>query len=66
MSKNAAIMCGMYILNGTHGPESKSSGGNTSPIPLFSALIFRPAFNGMRWRGCVSAMGVIKTPIFLF
>ena len=46
-SKNAAIMCGMYIINGVHGPEPRSSGGNTSPNPRVSALIPRPAFDGM-------------------
>ena len=46
-SKNAAIMCGMYIINGVNGPEPRSSGGNTSPNPQVSALIPRPAFNGM-------------------
>ena len=46
-SKNAAIMCGMYIINRVHGPEPWSSGGNTSSNPQVSALIPRPAFNGM-------------------
>ena len=45
--KYAAIMCGMYIINGVHGPEPKSSGGNTSSNSQVSALIHRPAFNGM-------------------
>ena len=40
-------MCGMYIINGVHGPEPRSSGGNTSSNPQVSALIPRPAFNGM-------------------
>ena len=40
-------MCGMYIINGVHGPEPRSSGGNTSFNPQVSALIPRPAFNGM-------------------
>ena len=40
-------MCGMYIINGMHGPEPRSSGGNTSSNPQVSALIPRPAFNGM-------------------
>ena len=35
-------MCGMYIINGVHGPET-----NTSSNPQVSALIPRPAFNGM-------------------
>ena len=26
-------MCGMYIINGEHGPEPSSSGGNTSSNP---------------------------------
>ena len=43
----AAVMCGMYIKNGVHGPEPRSSGGNTSSNPQVSALIHRPAFNGM-------------------
>ena len=47
ISKNAAIMCGMYIINGVHGPDPRSSGGNTSSNPQVSALIPRPAFNGM-------------------
>ena len=38
-------MCGMFIINGVHGPEPRSSGGNTSSNPQVSAL--RPAFNGM-------------------
>ena len=49
ISKNAAIMCGMYIINGVHGPEPRSSGGNTSSNPQVSALIPRPAFNVMEW-----------------
>ena len=40
-------MCGMYIINGVHGPEPRSSGGNTLSNPQVSALIPRPAFNGM-------------------
>ena len=40
-------MCGMYIVNGVHGPEPRSSGGNTSSNSQVSALILRPAFNGM-------------------
>ena len=40
-------MCGMYIINGVHGPEPRSSGGNTSSNSQVSALIPRPAFNGM-------------------
>ena len=47
VSKNAAIMCGMYIINGVHGPEPRSSGGNISSNPQVSVLIPRPAFNGM-------------------
>ena len=39
-------MCGMYIINEVHGPEPRSS-GNTSSNPPVSALIPRPAFNGM-------------------
>ena len=53
-------MCGIYIMNGVLGPEPRSSGGDTSSNPQVSALIPRPAL--MRWRGCASAMGVIKTP----
>ena len=40
-------MCGMYIINGVHGPEPRSSGGNTSSNPQVLALIPPPAFNGM-------------------
>ena len=40
-------MCGMYIINGVHGPEPMSSGRNTSPNPQVSVLIPRPAFIGM-------------------
>ena len=40
-------MCGMYIINGVHGPEPRSSGGNTSSNQQVSALIPRPVFNGM-------------------
>ena len=40
-------MCGMYIINGVHGPEPWSSGGNTSSNPQVPALIPRPAFNGI-------------------
>ena len=46
-SKNVAIVCGMYIINGVHGQEPRSSGGNTSSNSQVSALIPRPAFNGM-------------------
>ena len=35
------------MINGVHGPEPRSSGGNTSSNPQVSALIPRPAFNGM-------------------
>ena len=37
----------VYIINGVHEPEPRSSGGNTSSNPQVSALIPRPAFNGM-------------------
>ena len=47
ISKNAAIMGGMDIINEVHGPEPRSSGENTSSNPQVSALIPRPAFNGM-------------------
>ena len=47
ISRNAAIMCDMYTINEVHGPEPRSSGGNTSSNPQDSALIPRPAFNGM-------------------
>ena len=40
-------MCGMYIINGVHGPEPRSSEENTSSNPQVSALIPRPAFNGL-------------------
>ena len=40
-------MCGMYIINGVHGLEPRSSGGNTSSNPQVSALIPRSDFNGM-------------------
>ena len=40
-------MCGMYIISGVHGPEPRSSGRNTSFNPQVSAIIPRPAFNGM-------------------
>ena len=46
-------MCGMYTINGVHGPEPRSSVGTTSPNPHVSALIPRPAFNGME-RMCQS------------
>ena len=46
-SENAAIMCGMYMINGVHGPEPRSSGGNMSSNLQVSGLILRPAFNGM-------------------
>ena len=36
-------MCGMYIMNGVHEPEPRSSSSN----PQVSALIPRPAFNVM-------------------
>ena len=36
-----------YIIHGVHRPKPRSSGGNTSSNPLVSALIPRPAFNGM-------------------
>ena len=34
-------------MNGMHEPEPRSSGGSISSNPQFSALIPRPAFNGM-------------------
>ena len=45
--KNGAMMCGMYMINGVHGAEPRSSGGNTSSNPHISALIPRPACKGM-------------------
>ena len=36
-----------YVINGVHGPEPRWSRGNTSSNPQVSALIPRPAFNGM-------------------
>ena len=56
-SKNAAIMCGMYMINGVHGPVPRSSGGNTSSNPQVSVLIPRPVFNGIQW--CVSLVRVV-------
>ena len=47
ITKNAAIMYGMYIINGVHGPKPRSSGGNTSCNLQVSALIPRPVFSGM-------------------
>ena len=41
------MICGMYVINGVHGPEPRLSGGNTSSNPQVSVLIPRPAFNGM-------------------
>ena len=41
------MMCGMYMIYGVHEPEPTSSEGNTSSNPQVSALIPRPAFNGM-------------------
>ena len=40
-------MCGMYIINRMDGPEQRSSGENTPSNPKVTALIYRPAFNGM-------------------
>ena len=40
------MMCGMYTINGVHGPERRSSGGNTSSNWQVSGLIPRPAFHG--------------------
>ena len=37
----------MYIINRVHGPEPRSPRGNTSSNPQVSALIPRPAFDGM-------------------
>ena len=37
-------MCGVYIINGVHGPEPRSSGRNTSSNPQVLVLIQRPAF----------------------
>ena len=60
ISKNVAIMCGMYIINGGHGPEPKSSGGNTSSnqqvsalIPLKSSLILFRVTITFQWDICV-------------
>ena len=33
ITKIAAIMYGMYVINGIHRPEPRSSGGNTSSNP---------------------------------
>ena len=49
-TKIAAVMYDMYIINGVHGPEPRSSGGNKSSNPHGSALIPRPVL--MVWRGC--------------
>ena len=35
------------MINGVHGPEPRSSEGNTSSNPQVSTLIPRPVFNGM-------------------
>ena len=40
-------MYGMYIINGVYGPEQRLLAGNTSSNPQVSALIPRPASNGM-------------------
>ena len=45
--KSAAMMYRIYMMNGVHGPESMSSGIITSSNPQVSALIPRPAFNGI-------------------
>ena len=47
-------MCGMYIINGVHGPEPRSSVGNVSSNPHVSARIPRPALMG--WRGCCNVL----------
>ena len=47
INKNADITCGVYIRNGVHWPEPRSSGGNTSSNPQVSALIHRRDFNEM-------------------
>ena len=48
ISKNAAIMCGVYIINGVHGPEPRSSGGNTSSNPPVSALNRSPHWKNLK------------------
>ena len=47
ITKIAAMMYGMYTINGVRGPEPRSSGGNTSSIPQVSAVTPRPGFKGM-------------------
>ena len=47
ITKIAVIMYGMYILNGLHGPEPRSPGGNTSSNPQVFTLIPRPTLNGI-------------------
>ena len=62
----AAIMYGMYIINGVvYMGQNQARQEETHHAPhrfrrLFLGLLL------MGWRGCVSAMGVIKTPILLF
>ena len=48
ITKIVAIMYDMYITTGVYGPEPRSSGGSTSSNPQVSALIRRPALNGMQ------------------
>ena len=62
--KNAAILCGMYIINGVHGQNQGRQEETHHPTHRFRCLFLDLLWMG--WRGCASAMGVIKTPILLF
>ena len=61
--KNAAILYGIFIINGVHGSESRSSGGSTSSNPPVSALP-RPAFNGME-RMCHGSTQTYHPPVLV-
>ena len=47
ISKNAAYMCGMYIINGVHGPELRSSGRKHIIQPTCFGVYSSTCFNGM-------------------
>ena len=64
ISKNAAIMCGMFIINGVHSQNQGRQEETHHPTHRFRRLFLDLLL--VVCRGCASATGVIKSPILLF
>ena len=57
-------MYGMYIMNGVYGQNQGRQEETHHPTHMFRRLFLDLLLMG--WKGCASAMEVIKTPIILF